>query len=157
MSPQLKSSLSLAACAFAALSFAVPAAAQVTFYEHDNFQGRSVTADRNVRNLENFGFNDRASSVVVTRGSRWEVCEDIRFAGRCVVLRQGQYPSLESMGLNDRISSMRMLDSNGRIEPDRYAPQPAVAQDWRRRQNERLFEAEVTSVRAVMGTPEQRC
>ncbi len=157
MTTLFKSPLSVAALALAALSLAAPAVAQVTFYEHDNFQGRSVTADRNVRNLENFGFNDLASSVVVTRGDRWEVCEEARFAGRCVVLRQGQYPSLGSMGLNDRISSMRMLNGNSRIEQDRYAPQPAVAQDWRRRRDERLFEVEVSSVRAVMGTPEQRC
>ncbi len=157
MTSTFKRSLSVAACALAALTAALPAAAQVTFYEHDNFQGRSVTADRNVRNLDNIGFNDRASSVVVSRGDRWEVCEDIRFAGRCVVLRQGQYPSLGAMGLNDRVSSLRLVDGNTRIEQDRYAPQPAVAQDWRRRRDERLFEVEVTSVRAVMGTPEQRC
>ena len=29
--------------------------------------------------------------------------------------------------------------------------------DYRRRRNERLYEADVTSVRAVLGTPEQRC
>ena len=73
------------------------AAAQVTFYEHDGFEGRSFTTERQVGNFERFGFNDRASSVVVLR-DRWEVCSDVQFSGRCVVLRAGRYPSLTAMG-----------------------------------------------------------
>lgn len=38
-----------------------------------------------------------------------------------------------------------------------YAPPSQIQQDYRRRRNERLYEAEVLSVRAVMGQPEQRC
>ena len=38
-----------------------------------------------------------------------------------------------------------------------YAPPSQSQQDYRRRRNERLYEAEVLSVRAVMGQPEQRC
>ena len=34
---------------------------------------------------------------------------------------------------------------------------PRAAYDYRRRDQERLYEANVTSVRAVVGTPEQRC
>jgi uncharacterized protein YcfJ len=34
---------------------------------------------------------------------------------------------------------------------------PVVAQDFRRRRDERLFDAEVVSSRAVVGTPGQRC
>lgn len=130
--------------------------AQVTFYERDGFQGRSFSTRQQVRDLERSGFNDRASSVVVA-GDRWEVCEDARFGGRCVVLRQGRYASLDAMGLNDRVSSVRMLSRNMRVDDERYAPAPLVQQDYRRRENERLFEATVTSVRAVVGTPERRC
>jgi len=36
-------------------------------------------------------------------------------------------------------------------------PAPAVAYDYRRRPNEPLYEAPVTSVRAVVGPPQQRC
>jgi uncharacterized protein YcfJ len=85
------------------------------------------------------------------------VCQDAAFKGRCVVLRQGQYPSLSAMGLNDRVSSVRTVGRNARIDDERYAPPPVVDKDYRRRKNERLFEASVTSVRAVVGTPEQRC
>ena len=137
-----------------------PVAAQgtVTFYEREDFRGRSFTTERRVGNFERFGFNDRASSVVVS-GTRWEVCENRRFAGRCVVLRPGRYGSLAAMGLNDRVSSARTVSANARIAEDRYAPAPAAATayDYRRRNDERLYEANVTSVRAVVATPEQRC
>ncbi len=82
------------------------AAAQVTFFENDGFRGRSFTSDRPVGDFARFGLNDRASSVIV-RSGRWELCDDARFGGRCVVLRPGRYRSLSDMGLNDRVSSVR--------------------------------------------------
>jgi uncharacterized protein YcfJ len=129
---------------------------QVTFYENEGFSGRTFTADQRVDDFSRSGFNDRASSVVVL-GQRWEVCVDSRFNGQCVVLNPGRYPSLSAMGLNDRISSVRALDWNTRVEDRRYAPVPAPVYDNRRRGGERLYEANVTSVRAMVGTPEQRC
>lgn len=142
--------------AVSALAFAAHASAQVTFHENENFKGRSFTTQQRVGNLERSGFNDRASSVVVTT-QRWEACEDVRMNGRCVVLRPGQYPSLTAMGLNDRVSSVRPLPASERVAEADYAPLPVVAADYRRRRNERLYDAEVTSVRAVAGTPAQRC
>ena len=142
------------ALAAAAVTLATQASAQVTFYENERFEGRSFTTQRQVGNFERYGFNDRASSVVV-RSDRWEVCEDARFGGRCVVLREGRYPSLAAMGLNDRVSSVRNVSRNARVDDDRYAPVPVY--DAQRRNNERLYEADVTSVRAVLGQPEQRC
>jgi uncharacterized protein YcfJ len=142
------------ALAAAGLAVAAQAAAQVTFYESEGFQGQSFTAQKPVGDLSRFGFNDRASSVVVVR-DWWEVCEDSRFNGRCVVLRPGRYPSLAHMGLNDRISSVRTVDRNSRGDDNRYAP--VGVYDGRRRNDERLYEADVTSVRAVVGPSEQRC
>jgi uncharacterized protein YcfJ len=144
------------ALAAAGLVAATQAVANITFYENEGFSGRSFAATSQVRNFERAGFNDRASSVIVF-GERWEVCEDSRFSGRCVVLRPGRYPSLASMGLNDRVSSVRMVNANARVEENRYAPAPVPVYDNRRRRNERLFEAEVTSVREVVGPSEQRC
>ena len=135
---------------------AAPALAQITLYEHDAYAGRSFTSQANVMDLHRSGFNDRASSVVV-RSGRWEICEDAGFRGRCTVLRPGQYPSLTAMGLNDRVSSLRTIGSNTRVADERYSPQPAVADDYRRRDQERLFDAPVSSARAVYGAPEQRC
>jgi hypothetical protein len=101
------------AVAVVATCAAVGASAEVRFFERDGFAGRSFTADRQVGNLERFGFNDRASSVVV-RGGRWQVCEDARFTGRCVVLRPGRYPDLHAMGLNNQISSVRPVSGRER-------------------------------------------
>ena len=105
----------------AAIAIATQAAAQITFYEGEGFRGRAFTTDKQVGNFERFGFNDRASSAVVERG-RWEVCEDARFQGRCVVLRRGSYDSLRGLGMNDRISSVRPVAREGR--PVVEAPEP---------------------------------
>ena len=128
----------------------------ITFYEAENFQGRSFSTEKRLGNFNRAGFNDQAQSVVVV-GERWEVCEDAQFRGRCVVLRPGRYPSLAAMGLNQRLSSVREVLRNASIDESRYAPAPLPVYDNRRRRNERVYEAKVTSVRAVVGTPEQRC
>jgi uncharacterized protein YcfJ len=151
MNTVLKSALALATLAIAA-----QASAQVTFYEREGFDGRSFTTERRVGNFERYGFNDRASSVVVL-SERWEVCADTRFDGRCVVLRPGRYPSLAAMGMNDRVSSVRPVERTVRVTDERYAPLPVPVYDNHRRPNERLYQADVTSVRAVLGRPEQRC
>jgi uncharacterized protein YcfJ len=52
---------------------------------------------------------------------------------------------------------VRPLQASARVEERDYAPMPVVAQDYRRRRDERVYEAEVTSTRAVVGTPAQRC
>src|SRR5204863_6420283 len=111
-----------ATLALAAALVAGRASADVTFYEHDNFSGRAFTTQEPVENFRRFGFNDRASSVVVS-GENWEVCEDPGFSGRCMVLRPGTYPSLRAMDMNDRLSSARSAGREYRRD-HRYAPQP---------------------------------
>jgi Beta/Gamma crystallin len=130
--------------------------AQVIFYENEGYTGRSFEAERQVGNFQEYGFNDRASSVVVLR-ELWEVCEDARYSGSCAVLRPGRYPSLSAMGLNNKVSSVRTVNRNTRIAKDRYAPPTEPIYDNHRRKNERVYEANVTSVRAVVGPPERRC
>ena len=134
----------------------LPATIQITFYEREGFQGRSFTTRDQIDNFGRFGFNDSASSVIVV-GEPREVCEDAGFRGRCVVLRPGRYSSLAEIGLNERVSSVRTVGANTRIEDNRYIPPPVGFYNYQRRDDERLYEARVTSVRAVVGTPEQRC
>ncbi len=129
---------------------------QVVFYENEGFDGRTFTADQAVDDFRRSGFNDRASSVVV-RGERWEVCDAVGYAGRCVILRPGQYASLAAMGLNDRVSSVRAVSRDARVEDGRYAPPPVAVYDYGRRNNERIYEANITSVRAVVENSGQRC
>jgi uncharacterized protein YcfJ len=138
------------------MALGLPAMGQIVLYEGERFDGRQVSSQRREPNLERLGLQDGAASAVVQDG-RWEVCEDVRFRDGCKVLRQGRYPSLASMGVNERVASVRPVAANAQVQNDRYAPEPMGFYDARRRRNERLYEAPVSSVRAVMGPPEQRC
>jgi uncharacterized protein YcfJ len=140
----------------AVLALASHAMAQITFYEGEHFRGRAFTTDHPVGDFGRFGFNDRASSVVVDHG-RWEVCEDDRFRGRCVVLRRGSYDSLRALGMERRISSVRPVDDRGRYDNEAPPPVAAPAYEYRRRPDERTFEVPVSTVHAVVGPPNQRC
>jgi uncharacterized protein YcfJ len=136
-------------------SLAATASAQITLYEREGFRGQVFRTQGDVNNFGRTGFNDRASSAIVERGL-WEVCEDANFRGRCVVLRRGNYDSLGSIGMSNRISSVRMV--NPRQDYEYFAePVPAPVYEYRRRPSERLREVPVTSVHAVMGPPERRC
>jgi len=81
------------------------AMADITLYEHARFGGAQVTLSESTADLSGSGFNDKASSAVVTSG-RWELCTNSNFRGSCTVLTRGEYPSLQS-SLNDRVSSVR--------------------------------------------------
>ena len=81
----------------ATFALATQAMAQITFYEHEGFRGRTFVTSKPVTNLQRRGFNDLASSVSVKSG-RWEVCDDEQFEGSCVVLRAGSYDSLDRIG-----------------------------------------------------------
>jgi len=118
----LKTALGAAALACSGLAMA-----DVTFYEWDNYGGRAFTVHDPIGDFRQIGFNDRASSVVVT-GRPWEVCDDTGFRGRCFVLRPGNYPSLSSMGLNDRVSSAREVGHDRHIADNGWAPAPLPGQ-----------------------------
>ncbi|WP_281168671.1 beta/gamma crystallin-related protein [Leeia oryzae] len=130
--------------------------ADIVFYENEGFSGRSFTTNRQVSNLYNNGFNDRASSAIVL-SDRWEVCSDSGFNGDCIYLRPGRYSSLDAMGMNNSVSSARMISGTARYDEQRYAPDPEPVYDNRRRNRERLYTAYVTSVRAVIADSGQRC
>ncbi len=133
------------------------ATSRVEFFEKDGFRGRSFATQTDLPDLRQNGLNDRSSSVQVY-GGPWELCRDSAFNGPCVVLRQGKYPSLASMGLDNQISSARIVGRDMRRVDDRASTVPsAPVYNARRRGNEKLFDAQVTSVRAVVQTPEKRC
>lgn len=101
-----------AAAAVLAATLCTQAAAELVLYENDDFDGRSFRAYVAEPNLNRMAFNDLASSIVVRSGS-WELCSDADFRGQCITLSPGSYPSLRSMGLNDRVSSVRPASSGG--------------------------------------------
>ncbi len=85
-----------------------------------------------------------------------EVCDDANFRGRCVVLRRSNYESLCRPRLNDKISSVRPV----RHSRDYVAhPEPSTepAYEYRRRPDEELTDACITSARAMCGSPSERC
>lgn len=147
----MKSLMAMALAATAAL----PAAGEITFFSREGFEGRSITTTGPLPGIEG-RFDNRASSAIV-RGGRYEICSGQRFTGRCLVLRPGQYPSLASMGMGDAVSSARPVGTQVVVQENRWAPPPPVAYDYRRRKDERIYEADVVGVRAVYGRPEQRC
>ena len=155
----MNSRKNLLAAAFL-LATAPVLAAEISFYEGEDFRGRVFSTNGPVQNLNRAGFNNRASSVIVESG-RWEVCEERRFGGRCAVLRRGSYESLERMGIDNRISSVRPIardrDRDDRYSRDEREPLAEPTYAYRRRPDERLTEVPVTSVRAVVGSPEERC
>jgi uncharacterized protein YcfJ len=144
------------ALALAGLTLGAQAMAQITFYEGEGWHGRAFTTSQPVRDFSRNGFNDRASSVVVDRGV-WEVCEDAGFRGNCMVLRPGSYQDLRGMGLNNQISSVRPAPRRAHYDNEAPAPLPQATNDYRRRPSERVIDVPITSARAVVGTPEQRC
>lgn len=157
-----------------------PVQAQITLFDQDDYRGRSLTVEVQSGHLGALSFNDRASSAVVNGGA-WELCTNANFAGRCTVLRPGQYPALQDLGMDDRVTSLRPHGDNPRdgqykTERERNTALAAArttamtaaersdngrstagAYDARRRGNERLFVVTLTSVREVRGNAERRC
>jgi len=140
------------AIALAAAAFATQAAAQVTLYEREGFEGRPFTSS----NFRNDSVN--ASSVIVMDNNMWEVCDDTGFRGMCVRLLPGRYPSLASMGHRNRIASIRMINEAGeQPRADYREDRRDERRDFRRRGGERLYDVPVSNVRAIVGAAEQRC
>ena len=94
-------------------------AAEITLFEHADFQGRSITLRGPASNFDRNGFNDVASSMIIRSGS-WMLCTDAYFAGRCDTFGPGRYRQLDR-GLADAISSVRPVDY---APPTRPGPPP---------------------------------
>lgn len=84
-------------------------AADLTLYANDDYQGRALGVVIDERELGVLNFDDRASSLVVEKGT-WVLCSDEDYAGRCVTLEPGRYASLQALGLNDEVTSVRRRD-----------------------------------------------
>lgn len=104
--------------AAAVLASLAPAAfaGQLTLFADNDFRGNQVTLSNTVTNLNDLGFNDRTSSVMVRSGT-WQLCEHKDFGGYCAELRPGEYRSLS--GFNDKISSVREVGYGDNRRDDR--------------------------------------
>lgn len=99
----------LAAAAVLATLANTAFAGEMTIFADSNFRGNRVTLERDARNLSDFGFNDRISSVVIRSGT-WQLCQDANFRGRCAELGPGEYRQLP---FNDSVSSIREISRGG--------------------------------------------
>jgi hypothetical protein len=118
-----------AAAVFAAFTQAA-FAGEMTLFSDTDFRGSHVTVQRDAYNLADFGFNDRASSLVVRSGV-WQLCEHKDFGGYCAEFGPGEYRELSRF--NDRISSAREI-SRGRDErggPGWHGDRDERRGDWR--------------------------
>lgn len=102
----LKRTLKLAAFLTTALAAQAAMAADITLFSGGDFNGREISLRNDTRDLNQLGFNDRASSLVVQSGT-WEVCVHADFGGECRVYQPGQYRSLDRF--NGQVSSVRLV------------------------------------------------
>ena len=82
----------------------LPAGGGVLLYEDIDFNGRELLRTEATRNLGDFSFNDRVSSLEVLAG-RWELCSNSDFGGTCLMFSPGRYRLDSTLG--DRVSSLR--------------------------------------------------
>lgn len=98
-------------------------AADLTLYTDDNFQGRQLNVVIDLRQLGTMNFNDRTSSLVIEKDV-WVLCSGEDFSGKCVTLEPGRYGSLQDLGLEDDLTSVRRRDaaSPGIFSDEQTAP-----------------------------------
>jgi hypothetical protein len=61
-------------------------AASLTLYTGGNFGGVSRVVTRDTPDLADAGWRDRAGSISVSGGDRWQVCDRADYAGHCQVI-----------------------------------------------------------------------
>lgn len=97
-----------AAAALACASVAAQAAS-LELYEQAGYKGTMLGLSSAVANLGDYGFNDRAVSLIVRSGS-WEICADVNFANACTTYGPGSHDNLP-FALARHISSVRPAGS----------------------------------------------
>jgi hypothetical protein len=85
--------------------------AGLVLFPDANQRGDAIEINRDVPDLVDYRFNDKASSFYVSRGT-WLVCEHANYRGRCEVLTVGA-GNLKPIRMNDNISSIRRYDGRG--------------------------------------------
>lgn len=85
----------------------LPPGTGIVLYSETSFEGDFRAFDREVTDLQDFGFNDRARSVRVLWGT-WEICRD-NFFRNCRRIT-GDESDLDRMNLSRRVSSLRPVE-----------------------------------------------
>lgn len=79
---------------------------EVVLFEHDGFRGEARPLRGDEPDLSRLGFNDRVSSMRISRGS-WEFCEHAYYQGKCWVYDYDMASLPKKQ--NDRYSSVRRV------------------------------------------------
>lgn len=82
--------------------------AGITVFADPEFKGESATFRQDTPDLRGYALNDKISSVRISPGQTWEVCQDINYGNRCQVI-SNSIANLRSIGWDNRISSLRRL------------------------------------------------
>jgi hypothetical protein len=130
----MKKTLSAALLLAASLIGHVASAGELILYSHEGFNGRQVVLEGAVNDFNEFGFNDRASSVVVRSGT-WELCEHSNFRGACAIFQRGEYPDLRRF--NNAFSSAREVGRPHGWEREGRGDRDGRDDRWRERERER--------------------
>lgn len=134
------------------LSLALPGGAaaardELTLYSRSDLRGDRRTFTEAVRDLDRYGWDDRAASIRVERGA-WELCRDTDYRG-CTAFNPGEY-ELDGTRFEGRLRSIRPLRSSGGGE------EPAYTREQARYVSQRLYQAlldrrvDEASIRAVI-------
>jgi hypothetical protein len=83
-----------------------PGEPSIVLYGGYDLSGRSYELYGTRENLGGSGFNDRAQSADVRRGT-WVLCSDAEFQGNCQEFGPGRYPNLGALA--GRVSSARVV------------------------------------------------
>lgn len=126
----MKNTLTAAFLLAASLIGQAASAGELQLFSREGFRGeRVVIADGAASNFVDFGFNDRASSLIVRSGT-WELCEHKNFGGQCAVFERGEYPELRRF--NNAFSSAREIQGRGRGQGYAYGRDDRDYRDERR-------------------------
>ena len=98
---------------------------RMVLFDRPGFNGAAYALNNDTSNLGNSGFNDRANSVTVRRGERWQLCEHANFRGRCVTVDR-DVPDLRVLGLENAVSSARRVGGGGGAGPGLAFKPPSV-------------------------------
>jgi hypothetical protein len=82
----------------------------IVLFDQPNYRGNPTNYNGAVAIL-----NRRAQSVTIGRGV-WELCEGLRFTGRCVTL-DTSVPNLSAYNLRNRVGSLRPVGSGASVPP----------------------------------------
>jgi len=75
-------------------------------FDRPGFRGTPLTVTGAVSNLARLGFGNRASSMRLSGSTRWQLCSEPGYRGRCRTLGSSS-ASLNSQGLDRQVMSMR--------------------------------------------------